>query len=164
MHHWYAGVMTGTRWLDDDQQRAWRAYLRMQAELAARLGRQLQADSGLSFADYGVLVQLAEAPGGRLRPFALQRDLQWEQSRLSHHLGRMQRRGLVDREECPQDARGAFVVLTAAGRAAIEAAAPAHVDTVRRLVFDQLDPDEVRALERIATRVVDGLDAERRPA
>ncbi|MEU8054263.1 MarR family winged helix-turn-helix transcriptional regulator [Micromonospora harpali] len=156
--------MTGTRWLDDDQQRAWRAYLRMQAELAARLGRQLQADSGLSFADYGVLVQLAEAPDGRLRPFALQRDLQWEQSRLSHHLGRMQRRGLVDREECPQDARGAFVVLTAAGRAAIEAAAPAHVDTVRRLVFDQLDPDEVRALERIATRVVDGLDAERRPA
>lgn len=156
--------MTGTRWLDDDQQRAWRAYLRMQAELAARLGRQLQADSGLSFADYGVLVQLAEAPDGRLRPFELQRDLQWEQSRLSHHLGRMQRRGLVDREECPQDARGAFVVLTAAGRAAIEAAAPAHVDTVRRLVFDQLDPDEVRALERIATRVVDGLDAERRPA
>ncbi|MFF0822353.1 MarR family winged helix-turn-helix transcriptional regulator [Micromonospora haikouensis] len=156
--------MTGTRWLDDDQQRAWRAYLRMQAELAARLGRQLQADSGLSFADYGVLVQLAEAPDGRLRPFALQRDLQWEQSRLSHHLGRMQRRGLVDREECPQDARGAFVVLTAAGRAAIEAAAPAHVDTVRRLVFDQLDPDEVRALERIATRVVDGLDAERRLA
>ncbi|KIR63407.1 MULTISPECIES: MarR family winged helix-turn-helix transcriptional regulator [Micromonospora] len=156
--------MTGTRWLDDDQQRAWRAYLRMQAELSARLGRQLQADSGLSFADYGVLVQLAEAPDGRLRPFALQRDLQWEQSRLSHHLGRMQRRGLVDREECPQDARGAFVVLTAAGRAAIEAAAPAHVDTVRRLVFDQLDPDEVRALERIATRVVDGLDAERRPA
>ncbi|MFI7437568.1 MarR family transcriptional regulator [Micromonospora haikouensis] len=156
--------MTGTRWLDDDQQRAWRAYLRMQAELAARLGRQLQADSGLSFADYGVLVQLAEAPDGRLRPFELQRDLQWEQSRLSHHLGRMQRRGLVGREECPQDARGAFVVLTAAGRAAIEAAAPAHVDTVRRLVFDQLDPDEVRALERIATRVVDGLDAERRPA
>ncbi|SCE94540.1 DNA-binding transcriptional regulator, MarR family [Micromonospora haikouensis] len=156
--------MTGTRWLDDDQQRAWRAYLRMQAEVAARLGRQLQADSGLSFADYGVLVQLAEAPDGRLRPFALQRDLQWEQSRLSHHLGRMQRRGLVDREECPQDARGAFVVLTAAGRAAIEAAAPAHVDTVRRLVFDQLDPDEVRALERIATRVVDGLNAERRPA
>ncbi|WP_431977640.1 MarR family winged helix-turn-helix transcriptional regulator [Micromonospora haikouensis] len=156
--------MTGTRWLDDDQQRAWRAYLRMQAELAARLGRQLQADSGLSFADYGVLVQLAEAPGGRLRPFELQRDLQWEQSRLSHHLGRMQRRGLVDREECPQDARGAFVVLTAAGRAAIEAAAPAHVDTVRRLVFDRLDPDEVRALERVATRVVDGLEAERRPA
>ncbi|WP_431913182.1 MarR family winged helix-turn-helix transcriptional regulator [Micromonospora carbonacea] len=154
--------MAGTRWLDDDQQRAWRAYLRMQAELAARLGRQLQADSGLSFADYGVLVRLAEAPDGRLRPFALQRDLQWEQSRLSHHLGRMQRRGLVDREECPQDARGAFVVLTAAGRAAIEAAAPAHVDTVRRLVFDRLDPDEVRALERIATRVVDGLDAEPR--
>ncbi|MDG4814968.1 MarR family winged helix-turn-helix transcriptional regulator [Micromonospora sp. WMMD956] len=154
--------MAGTRWLDDDQQRAWRAYLRMQAEVAARLGRQLQADAGLSLADYGVLAQLAEAPDGRLRPFALQRDLQWEQSRLSHHLGRMQRRGLVDREECPQDARGAFVVLTAAGRAAIEAAAPAHVDTVRRLVFDRLDPDEVRALERIATRVVDGLDAEPR--
>ncbi|MFC8851014.1 MULTISPECIES: MarR family winged helix-turn-helix transcriptional regulator [unclassified Micromonospora] len=154
--------MTGTRWLDDDQQRAWRAYLRMQAELTARLSRQLQAESGLSLADYEVLVQLTEAPDGRLRPFALQRALQWEQSRLSHHLGRMQRRGLVDREECPQDARGAFVVLAAAGRAAVEAAAPAHVDTVRRLVFDQLDPDEVRTLERIATRVVDRLDAGRR--
>ncbi|WP_207919502.1 hypothetical protein [Micromonospora sp. KC207] len=74
----------------------------------------------------------------------------------------MQRRGLIDREECPQDARGAYVTPTATGRAAIEAAAPAHVDTVRRLVFDQLDPDEVRTLERIASRVVDRLDAERR--
>ncbi|EEP71263.1 MarR family transcriptional regulator [Micromonospora sp. ATCC 39149] len=154
--------MTSPRWLDDDQQRAWRAYLRMQAELTARLSRQLQAESALSLADYEVLVQLAEAPDGRLRPFELQRGLQWEQSRLSHHLGRMRRRGLIDREECPQDARGAYVTFTATGRAAIEAAAPAHVDTVRRLVFDQLDPDEVRTLERIASRVVDRLEAERR--
>lgn len=151
--------MTSPRWLDEGEQRAWRTYLQMQAQLTARLSRELQADSGLSLADYEVLVQLTEAPGTRLRPFALQRGLQWEQSRLSHHLGRMQRRGLVDREECGEDGRGAFVVLTEAGRSAIEAAAPGHVDTVRRLFFDQLSSDQVTTLEQVATQVLDKLHA-----
>jgi DNA-binding MarR family transcriptional regulator len=147
-----------TRWLDEDEQRAWRAFLRMQAQLAARLHRQLQADSGLSLADYAVLAQLSEAPEGRLRPYELQRDLDWEQSRLSHHLARMQRRGHVRREECTVDGRGAFIALTAAGRAAIEAAAPGHVEAVRRLFFDRLTPAQVAALNRIANRVLAGLD------
>ncbi|MFC0006778.1 MarR family winged helix-turn-helix transcriptional regulator [Micromonospora siamensis] len=152
--------MTDTRWLDEDEQRAWRAYLRMQAQLTARLGRQLQADAGLSLADYEVLVQLTDAADGRLRPFELQRCLQWEQSRLSHHLARMQRRGLVERQECAQDARGAFVAVTEAGRAAIEAAAPGHVATVRRLFLDHLDRDQLRALEQLADRVTAGVEAD----
>jgi DNA-binding MarR family transcriptional regulator len=150
--------MTGTRWLTDDEQRAWRAYLRMNARLLAALSRQLQTDSGISGADYGVLVQLSEAPGGRLRPYEIQHALDWEQSRLSHHLGRMQRRGLVARRECCDDGRGAFIELTETGRQAITAAAPGHVDTVRRYFFDQLSPDEVATLEAMASRVLKGLD------
>jgi DNA-binding MarR family transcriptional regulator len=151
--------MTGTQWLTDEQQRAWRAYQRMHARLTAALNRQLQADSGLSLSDYEVLVQLTDTPEGRLRPFALQRSLEWEQSRLSHHLSRMQRRGLVGREECGDDGRGAYVVLTDTGRSAIAAAAPAHVDTVRRQFFDHLSPEQVTTIEHVGTQVLDRLDS-----
>jgi DNA-binding MarR family transcriptional regulator len=148
----------GTVWLTDDQQRAWRAYLRMQARLTAELNRQLQADSGLSLSDYEVLVQLTDSPAGRLRPYELQKALEWEQSRLSHHLARMQRRGLVTRENCDDDGRGAYVLVTEAGRTAITTAAPAHVATVRRLVFDHLDPEQVRTIEVLGTSVLRSLD------
>ncbi|MBB2915362.1 DNA-binding MarR family transcriptional regulator [Streptosporangium becharense] len=151
--------MDTPRWLDDDQQLAWRAYLRMQGRLSAELNRRLQAASGLSLADYDVLVHLTDVPGGRLRPYELQRALDWEQSRLSHHLSRMQRRGLVERRECADDGRGAFVVLTEAGREAITAAAPGHVAAVRHLFFDVLGPDQVDALRRLATQVTTRLDA-----
>jgi DNA-binding MarR family transcriptional regulator len=83
--------------------------------------------------------------------------LQWERSRLSHHVKRMERRGLVEREECADDGRGAYVVLTAAGRAALTAAAPDHVRTVRRLVFDALDDDDLCALDRITAKLLDRL-------
>ncbi|GAB2966504.1 MarR family transcriptional regulator [Amycolatopsis acidiphila] len=146
--------VTETRWLTDAEQRAWRGYVTMQARLTARLGRQLQADSELSHADFAVLVQLTDVPDGRVRVFELARQLQWEKSRLSHHLARMQKRGLVAREECPSDARGAFIVLTAEGRAAIEDAAPRHVETVRRLVFDVLTPEQVETLREISEQVL----------
>jgi DNA-binding MarR family transcriptional regulator len=152
--------MAGTRWLDEGEQRAWRAFLRMQGELAARLNRQLQNDAGLSLADYGVLAPLSEEPEGRLRPYELQQRLQWEQSRLSHHLARMQRRGHVVRQECPVDGRGAFIVITEAGRRAIETAAPGHVDAVRRLFLDRLTRQQVAVLERLATQVVAAFDEE----
>jgi DNA-binding MarR family transcriptional regulator len=145
-------------WLTADEQRAWRAYLRMQGRLTAALHRQLQQDSGLSLPDYDVLVALTDAPDGRLRPFELQRALAWEQSRLSHHLNRMERRGLIAREPCDDDGRGAFVVLSEAGRAAITGAAPGHVEAVRRLFFDQLDAGQVRAVREIADAVLAGLD------
>jgi DNA-binding MarR family transcriptional regulator len=157
----YSGTLdTVTRWLDDDEQHAWRAFVRMQKRLDAELNRQLQATANLSLADYDVLVQLTEAPEGRLRPYQLQKTLDWEQSRLSHHLGRMQRRDLVRREECDSDGRGAYVVLTDAGRQAITDAAPDHVETVRHLFFDALKPAQVTALRRIATQVLDQMSAE----
>jgi DNA-binding MarR family transcriptional regulator len=90
--------------------------------------------------------------------FELAEDLQWEQSRLSHHLARMQRRGLVAREECTTDRRGAFVVLTDAGQDAIEKAAPGHVALVRQLVFDGLSAEQVVTLESFVTRVLSRLD------
>ena len=90
--------------------------------------------------------------------FQLMEDLQWEQSRLSHHIARMQRRGLVAREECTTDKRGAFVVLTDAGRGAIEKAAPAHVALVRRIVFDGMSDEQVAMLESFVTRVLSRMD------
>jgi DNA-binding MarR family transcriptional regulator len=143
-----------TRWLSEPEQRAWRGLLQMTTRLEAELNRELQSVSGLSLADYDVLVPLSEQPGGRLRVFELASALGWERSRLSHQVARMQRRGLLAREECGTDRRGAFVVLTAQGRAAIEQAAPAHVDTVRRLVFDGLSGEQVRSLQRLTESVL----------
>jgi DNA-binding MarR family transcriptional regulator len=147
------------RWLTDDEQQAWRGLLRMTSQLNARMNRQLQDDYGISLADYDALVVLSEAPAGRRRVFELADALAWEQSRVSHQLARMQRRGLVAREECPTDARGAFVVLTETGRAAIERAAPAHVETVRQLVFDGLSRDQLAALTAVSSSVLDRLQA-----
>ena len=152
------GRVTEPRWLDEHQQRAWRSYLAMNAQLNARLHRQLQADSGLSLADFAVLVQLTDSPDERVRVLELAQALQWEKSRLSHHLARMQRRGLIARQDCPEDARGTFIVLTPPGRKAIEDAAPRHVDTVRDLVFDQLTPDQVDTLHTIAKQVLARLE------
>jgi len=146
--------MNDVRWLSDDEQRAWRAYLRMQGSLGAELNRRLQASSGLSLADYEVLVHLTDTPEGRLRPYELQRALHWEQSRLSHHLRRMEKRGLVRREECDEDKRGAYVLLTEEGRRAITEAAPDHVASVRGLFIDALSPEQVGLLERLADRVL----------
>lgn len=150
--------MTETRWLDEHELHAWRGYLTMHARLTARLHRQLNADSGLSLADFDVLVQLTDQPDARLRVGELAEALQWQQSRLSHHLARMRTRGLIDREECPGDARGAFVTLTASGRGAIEQAAPAHVEAVRDLLFDQLTAEQVQSLAAISRQVLTHLE------
>jgi len=146
-----------SRWLTEEEQRAWRGLLQMTSQLNARMNRQLLQEYGVSLADYEVLVVLSEAPDGQRRVFEIADALAWEQSRVSHQLARMQRRGLIARQDCPSDARGAFAVITAAGRAAIERAAPAHVDTVRRLVFDELTPDQLATLTELADGVLDRL-------
>jgi DNA-binding MarR family transcriptional regulator len=146
--------MAEPRWLDGRQQRAWRGYLAMQAQLQAALHRRLQADAGLSLADYDVLVALGDRRDAPLRVRELAETLQWEKSRLSHHLSRMQQRGLVERQDCPDDARGAFIALSDEGRRAIEQAAPAHVEAVRELVFDGLDEAQVETLADIADVVL----------
>lgn len=148
-----------TPWLEDSQQQAWRSFLQMTARLTGRLGQELQADSELSLADFDVLVQLSETEGGRVRVLELASALQWEKSRMSHHLARMTGRGLISREQCPQDRRGAYAVITDAGRHAIEAAAPQHVAAVRRYVFDALTTEQVDALATVADRVLDRLSA-----
>ena len=150
--------MNSLPWLSDKQQRVWRHWLTVNALLPAGLHRELQADAGLSLPDFDVLVQLTESPEGRVRVTDLARSLSWEKSRASHHLTRMERRGLVRREECRDDGRGAFVVLTSDGRTAIEQAAPGHVRTVRSLVFDGLTEEEVDVLESALDKVLARLD------
>jgi DNA-binding MarR family transcriptional regulator len=148
--------MTGA-WLTDDEQQTWRTYLRMSSLLPAALNRELQQDSGLTLPEYEVLVQLSEAPQHRLRPFQICEALNWEQSRLSHQLTRMERRGLVCRRECEADGRGAFIELSAAGADAIDAAAARHVAAVRRLVFDRLSGAQRASFEEACAAIVTAL-------
>ncbi len=129
----------------------------MRRLLDLELARELTQDAGLSEADYDVLSDLSETPQGRLRLRELADRMLWSRSRLSHHLTRMQQRGLVTREECADDARGSVVVLTPAGRQAIGSAAPGHVAAVRRHLIDLLTPAEIEALGALTHRVVDHL-------
>jgi DNA-binding MarR family transcriptional regulator len=117
----------------------------------------MQDASGISIADFSVLAALSEHPDGQLRVLGLARALGWEKSRLSHQLTRMQQRGLIERANCNEDRRGAFVALTPAGRQTVEAAAPRHVDSVRRYLFDELTSEQVDALGAVARTVVDKL-------
>ncbi|SIN33199.1 MarR family winged helix-turn-helix transcriptional regulator [Micromonospora cremea] len=149
--------MDAPRWLDEREDHAWRGYRRMRRLLDLELARELAQDAGLSEPDYDVLSDLSETPQGRLRLSELADRMLWSRSRLSHHLSRMQQRGLVTREECADDARGSIVVLTPAGRQAIESAAPGHVAAVRRHLIDLLTPAEVDALGALTHRVVDHL-------
>ena len=149
--------MAKTRWLDDRQQHLWRSYIRMNQDLYALLGSLHQSESGISVSDYGVLVALSEAPDGVVRARDLGVELGWDRSRISHQLSRMEHRGLVTRERCPDDARGSIVRLTPAGRSAIEAAAPNHVATVRRFFLDPLSDDELDTLATLFDRLLAGL-------
>ncbi|UCM90933.1 MarR family winged helix-turn-helix transcriptional regulator [Streptomyces marincola] len=142
------------RWLAPEQKAAWDSFIRMQETLIGRLSRRIQADSGMSAADYQVLVNLTAAEGGRMRFMDLVKRVEWEKSRMSHQVTRMRKRGLVAREECPDDGRGAFVVVTPAGREAIEDAAPLHVEDVRRLFIDALTREDLDAFARICDRVL----------
>ena len=144
--------MAKTRWLDDRRQHAWRSYIHMNHELYALLGALL-SESGISATDYSVLVVLSEDLDGLVRARDLGNELGWDRSRLSRHLARMEQRGMVVREECEEDARGLMVRITADGRRAIEAAAPAHVEAVQRHFFDLLSNKEVDTLTAVFDRV-----------
>jgi DNA-binding MarR family transcriptional regulator len=149
--------MDSTPWLNPVEDRAWRAWLAMSDRLRSQIARDLLVDSSLSDADYMVLVHLSEAEDRRVRMTDLADRINWSKSRLSHQLARMQARGLVEREECPSDARGAFAVLGAGGLAEIERAAPKHLASVRRHLIDLLDTEQLTQLATIAERVVDHL-------
>ncbi|MFE9921660.1 MarR family winged helix-turn-helix transcriptional regulator [Streptomyces sp. NPDC005774] len=132
----------------------------MHERLMGRLSRLLQTESNVSPADFAVLVELTDVPEGRRRFLDIARALQWEKSRMSHHIARMVKRGLVVCGRSPEDGRGMFVVITDKGRAVIEAAVPRHVEAVRRLFLDHVTPSELQVLARISERVVEKLDEE----
>jgi DNA-binding MarR family transcriptional regulator len=146
------------RWLEADEKAAWDSFIHMQETLIGRLSRHLQTDSGMSASDYVVLVSLTATSDGRMRLLELARMVNWEKSRMSHQVRRMAKRGLVAREECPDDARGAFVVATPAGYQAIEEAAPLHVEHVRRLFVDALTPSQLRTFARLSQRVSEHME------
>ena len=152
----YDDHVSQPRWLDEHQQHVWQAYLHLNQHLYAFLEQQLVRD-GLSGPDYQVLHPLSEAPGGLLRARELGTEIGWDRSRLSHHLTRMEKRGLVAREECAEDGRGLMIRVTDAGRKAIEAAAPAHVENVQRSFFDLLSSDELETLAAVFDRMLENL-------
>ena len=156
--------MTEPRWLDAREAHLWQAYRDTQRELTRVLEGRLISNSGLSGADYALLHPLSSAEDGVLRTRDLGRSVGWERSRLSHQVSRMEKRGLVSREECPADARGSRVRLTELGRKAVEAAAPDHVAAVRTYFFDHLSIDEQRQLTTLLDRVLSGIPTPACPA
>lgn len=147
-------------WLDDREARAWRGLQFMHLRVDGELARRLAAESPLSYQDYVVLVRLTDQADGRLRLNELADQLGWEKSRLSHHVTRMAKRGLVAKRACPSDGRGTFVEVTATGRAEIEAAAPGHLAAVRELFVDHLSPSQLDALAEITETVLGAISAD----
>src|SRR3984957_10913080 len=141
-------------WLDPREHRAWRAFKPPHHQLAVRLQRHLLQDSGLTEADYQVLAALSEHPAGRMPAQELCALLQWEKSRLSHQVRRMQEEGLIVREPNPADARSVMIGLLPTGRRAIEDAAPQHVHNVRRHFIDLLTPAELDTLAALSERAL----------
>ena len=151
--------MPETRWLSDEEQRTWRAFLAAIQLLADELDRELQRDADMPHTYYEILVALSEAPGRKMRMNELASRCQSSRSRLSHAVSRLEEAGWVRREACPTDKRGALAVLTDKGFAALETAAPGHVDAVRRHLFDVLTAEQVEQLGTISAAIRDGLIA-----
>jgi DNA-binding MarR family transcriptional regulator len=149
-----------TRWLTQEQQRAWRAFLSATQLLNAQLDRELQRDSGIPHAYYEILVRLSEAPDRVLRMSDLAQAAESSRSRLSHAVARLEEAGWVRRESCPTDRRGSFARLTDEGYAALEPAAPAHVESVRRHLVDRLTAEQIHQLQQISEAVLAGLRAD----
>ncbi len=146
------------RWLNDDEMQAWRSLVVVSSRVFEQLDAELRQEHELTLADYEILSNLSEAPCTRLRMSQLADRALVSRSRLTHHVTRMEGEGLVAREACPTDRRGAFAVLTAAGRARLEEAAPTHLAGVRRLFVDLLPASEVstvaEALAGVAAALV----------
>ena len=149
--------MARPRRLDERQRLLWKAYRDLYNGLSGALQEQLLRDAGLSGSEYAVLVELSHTPDGVLRARELGLELGWDRSRLSHLVGRMEKRGLVAREECSDDARGSMVRLTGAGRDAVEGAAPEHAEAIRRYFFNPLSSEELETLSVVFDRLLDNL-------
>jgi DNA-binding MarR family transcriptional regulator len=151
--------MAQTRWLDQEEQRTWRLFMVTMKLLQEQLDRDVDRDTGVPSAYYELLVRLSEAPDRRLRLSQLADRSQSSRSRLSHSLARLETLGWITRQGCDTDRRGAFAVLTEEGLAALAAAAPVHVESVRIHLFDQLDPQQLDQLRAISERLLEHLVA-----
>lgn len=147
------------RWLSADEARAWRAYVSGTRRLIARLDQDLKIH-GLTHDDYGVLVALSEADGDRLRMAELAERAVESRSRLSHHVGRLESRGLVERAACPEDRRGQLAILTPEGRRLMEVTAPHHVAGVREHFLDKVSAEELATLGAVFARIHAGLGSD----
>jgi DNA-binding MarR family transcriptional regulator len=147
-------VVSDTRWLDDDEQQTWRSFMTASRLFFDGIERQLQQESGLPHAYYEILVRLSEAPGRTLRMSDLASTSLSSRSRISHAVARLEDNGWVRRRPCEHDKRGQLAELTDAGMAGLEAAAPRHVEAVRRGLFDALSPEQVAALRDISDTLV----------
>jgi DNA-binding MarR family transcriptional regulator len=154
-----AGTLRGEpRWLDAEEQRAWRAWLYSAQLLMDRLDRDLTHETGISHAYYEILVALSETPERRMRMSELADRCLSSRSRLSHAVSRLEERGWVRRQVCADDGRGQLAVLTDEGFAALEAAAPVHVESVRSHLFDQLTPQQVESMRDFGEALLRHLD------
>ena len=145
---------TDFRWLTEAEQHVWRSWITATSLLQERLDRDMKAGHGLSMAEYEVLVRLSESPERRLRMSELANRTLASKSRLSHQISRMEDSGLVRREECSADRRGAFAVLTNHGWQTLVDAAPDHVTSVRTWLVEAMDGEEFRQLGELSARVV----------
>src|SRR4051812_11052127 len=149
------------RWLDAEEQKAWRAWLYSSLLLQDRLDRAPAHDTGISHASYEILVQLSEAPCRALRMSQLADRSLSSRSRLSHAVSRLEERGWVRRQVCEEDGRGQLAILTDDGFEALEAAAPVHVESVRRHLFDQLTAEQVENMRDFGETLLRHLDPAR---
>ncbi|AQQ14996.1 MarR family protein [Corynebacterium glaucum] len=143
-----------TRWLNDDEQHLWRLLLSSQWKLSRAIEESVQQTSNLSYSEFGVLVELSEAENRTLRLRDLCMHLEWDRSRASHQVTRMEKRGLVTKEPSPGDGRGVLVTLTDEGFSRLEAAVPEHVEVVRRMVFDHMKPSSAPVLEEFFSGII----------
>ncbi len=147
------------RWLDPEEQRTWRSFMDASRRLFDTVDRELQRDSGIPHTYYEILVRLSEAPGRTLRMSELASASTSSRSRLSHAVSRLEELRWIRREHCPSDRRGLLAVLTDEGFAALEAAAPGHVEAVRKYLLDPLTGAQVAALREISDRWRERLDS-----
>lgn len=145
--------MADVRWLSDDEQAFWRLYLATVSKVYRVVDEDLQKNHGLSNSDFGVLVSLSEAEGKTLRLHELGELLDWDRSRTSHQITRMEKRGLVEKAKCASDQRGVNVVLTDAGMSKLLDAVPGHVETVRNALFDVIDAADQAALTKALRKI-----------